>query len=181
MADPTPDTPTPDDAPDTETPPAGQPTATDDDAGKWKELSRKNEREAKRLRAELDKLQQASMSEQEKAVAQAKVAGYTEGLTAATVRLRRAEVRAAAAGLLADPEDAVHLLDLDQYQPNDDGDFDRKAIVADIAALVKAKPYLGATPGNGSGEGGPRGQSPAPLALNGDPLQRALEAKLGIR
>lgn len=179
MADPTPDTPTPDVTPDEPEQPT-TPTATDDDAGKWKELSRKNEREAKRLRVELEKLQQASMSEQEKAVALAKSAGYSEGLSAATERLRRAEVRAAASGLLADPSDAVHLLDLDKYTPNDDGDFDRKAIEADIAALVKVKPYLGATPGNGSGEGGPRGSAPQPHALNGDPLLASLKAKLGI-
>ncbi len=179
MADPTPDVPTPE--PDPVEPDPDLTPETDAETAKWKELSRKNEREAKRLRAELEKAQQASMSEQEKAVALAKSAGYTEGLSAATERLRRAEVRAAASGLLADPSDAVHLLDLEKYTPDDDGDFDRKAIEADISALVKAKPYLGATPGNGSGEGGPRGSTPQPHALNGDPLQRALEAKLGIR
>lgn len=177
MADPTPDAPTTE--PDPVEPDPTTPTATDDDAGKWKELSRKNEREAKRLRSELEKAQQASMSEQEKAVAQAKAAGFTEGQSAATVRLRRAEVRAAASGLLADPDDAVHLLDLEKYLPNDDGDFDRKVMEADITALVKAKPYLGAMPGNGSGEGGPRGK-PQPHALNGDPLLGALKSKLGI-
>lgn len=180
MPEPTPDTPTPDVTPDDPDTPT-TPTETDDEAAKWKELSRKNERAHKAALKELEQLKQASMSEQEKAVAQAKAAGYTEGLSAATERLRRAEVRAAASGLLADPSDAVHLLDLEKYLPNDDGDFDRKAIEADISALVKVKPYLGATPGNGSGEGGPRGSAPQPHALNGDPLQRALEAKLGIR
>src|SRR5215213_819663 len=105
MADPTPDAPPTE--PDPVEPDAPTPTGTDDETAKWKELSRKNEREAKRLRAELEKSQQASMSDQEKAVAQAKAAGYTEGLSAATERLRRAEVRAAASGLLADPSDAV--------------------------------------------------------------------------
>ncbi len=178
MADPTPDAPTPE--PDPVEPDPTPPAATDDDAGKWKELSRKNEREAKRLRTELEKLQQQSMSEQEKAVAQAKAAGYTEGLSAATERLRRAEVRAAASGLLADPSDAVHLLDLEKYQPNDDGDFDRKAIEADIAALVKVKPYLGATPGNGAGEGGPRGIGPQPNKPS-DPLLESVQKLAGVR
>lgn len=146
---------------------------------KWKALSRQNEKAAKKLQADLEKAQQSSMSEQEKAVAEARAEGRSEAMKASTERLLRAEVRSLAAGLFADPADAVHFLDLDQFIPDDDGTFDTKAIRRALEAKVAEKPYLAAAPGAGSGEGGPRGNSNH-LPLNGDPLLNAVKSKLGI-
>lgn len=90
-------------------------------------------------------------------------------------RVVAAEVKAAAAGVLQDPDDAVSMLDLDQFGVDDDGNVDLKAIKAEIAALAKAKPYLSV------------GAKPAPLPAGGatpssgpsmdDALRAAVRAK----
>lgn len=162
----------------TETPEVPEtPTPDKDDVAQWKSLARKHEKAEKAAKAELDKLRAASMSEQEKAVAEARAEGRAEAAKSANERLLRAEVRSLAAPILADPDDAVHLLDLSGYEPDESGEYDRKAIQSDLNALVKNKPYLGTQPGSGSGEGGPRGRpSTSP---EDDPLVAALKAKVG--
>ncbi len=115
------------------------------------------EKQARDAQAELDKIRASSMSDQEKAVAPAKAEGRDEALKTANERLVRAEVKAAAAGKLADPGDALGLLgDLTTFIDKT-GDVDTKAITSAIDELVKTKPYLSAKPGNGAGEGGARG------------------------
>jgi hypothetical protein len=105
------------------------------------------EKEAKAAKAELEKIQKANMSEQEKAITEAKAEARKEALGEANSRLVRSEVRAAAAGKLADPSDAPALLgDLDRFV-NEAGDVDAKALSSAIDELVKAKPYL--APANG--------------------------------
>lgn len=116
-------------------------------------------KEAKALKAELEKLREASQSEQEKAIEAAKAAGRSEVLSEANKRLVSAEVRAAAAGVLVDPKDALAHLKLDEFEVGEDGSVDQDAISAAIADLVEAKPYLaaGATPKpTGSPDGGAR-------------------------
>lgn len=114
------------------------------------------EAQLKKHAAELEQLKQASMSETERAIAQARAEARRETLAAATERLVRAEVRAAAAGKLADPGDAAYLLgDLSGFA-DDDGEVDSKAISKAIDELVKAKPYLT-----------PQGSKPAPLPGGG--------------
>lgn len=141
---------------------------------------RKAEKEAKDLADRLSKIEAANLSETEKAIAAARAEGAAEAMKTANERLLRAEVKAAAAGKLADPEDALKFLDPDGLVGND-GEVDSKALSSAIDDLVKSKPYLAvsATPGPGTGGGGAR-QQPA-LALNGDPLLRSVEDKLGIR
>lgn len=155
-----------------ETPPA-KPAATappDDglgDAGKAAlEAERRARRDAdkalKSVQAELEKLRTANMSESERAVAEARAEGRKEAFAESTSRLARAELRAVAAGKLADPDDAAALIgDLSQFVTAS-GDVDTKAMTSAIDVLVKAKPYLapqaakaaplpggGATPSNG--------------------------------
>lgn len=160
------------------TPPAEPPAPAAElgDAGKRaldeeRSARKAAEKQARDAQAELDKLRQASMSDTEKAVAKARAEGKAEAFQDATTRLVRAEVRAAAANKLADPSDAIGLLDLDSFV-DANGEVDTKAITSAIDALVTSKPYLGARPGNGSGEGGPRGAAtPTP---DSDPLAEAL-------
>lgn len=143
---------------------------------RWKTLSRKNERELRKAQSELEKTQQSSMTETERAVAEAKAQARSEALAEVQRDRVRDKVEAAAAKKLADPADAPALLgDLDQFIVG--GEIDAKAIVRAIDKLVETKPYLSPQPGTGAGEGGPRGTSAH--ALNGDPLVRDLEAKLG--
>jgi hypothetical protein len=74
-----------------------------------------------------------------------------EELTADTnARLVRAEVKAAAAGKLADPSDAPKFIDLAKIKIGEDGEPDAKQIKKAIEELLKDKPYLAA---NGAGQG----------------------------
>lgn len=158
----------------TDTADGSQPDA---ESEKWKAMARKHEREAKKAQAELERVQQSSMSEQEKAIAEARSAARAEAFTEAQRDRLRDKVELAAASKLADPSDAPMLIgDLDRFIVS--GEIDTRAISAAIDDLIKTKPYLGKSPGSGSGEGGPRGGSSS-TALNGDPLVRDLERKLG--
>lgn len=110
MADTAPDTTTSADPTTTTTPPAPDaPTATDDttdwkaEAEKYKTLSRKHEERAKAnatAAKERDELRQQYMTEQEKAVEQARAEGRSEAVKASSERVVSAEIRAAAAGRL---------------------------------------------------------------------------------
>jgi len=140
-------------------PPAGDPPADDGlgEAGKRaleaeRGSRRAAENRAKELEKELTRHRESSMSEQEKAVAAAKREGHQEATAAFNTRLVQAEVRAAAAGKLADPEDAVLHLNLDEFAIGDNGEIDKKAITNAIERLVKAKPYLAASATRPSGD-----------------------------
>lgn len=79
-------------------------------------------------------------------------------------RLKRAEVKAAASGRMVDPEDAVRLLNLDEFEVNDDGHVDGAKVGKAIDGLIQAKPYLrakGSTATRPTADGGAR-QDPAP-------------------
>jgi hypothetical protein len=97
------------------------------------------------LEKELTQLREGSMSEQEKAVEQARREAKAEASKAFNTRLVQAEVRAAAAGKLADPEDAIRFLELNDFDVNDNGEVDGKAISTALDGLLKQKPYLAAS------------------------------------
>ena len=131
------------------------------EAEKWKALARKHEERAKanatadeaarRLQAELEQTQSNATTDLDKL--KAEVAELAAAREAEARARREAEVRAAAAGKLADPSDALRLLDVDSLDTPD-------AINAAVAALVESKPYLaGGTPKRfeGSADAGPRG------------------------
>jgi hypothetical protein len=90
----------------------------------------------------------------------------------ANERILRAEVKAAAAGKLADPADAIRFLDLSTIDIDDDGTVDPDQVVEAIADLVKNKPYLaaqGARKWQGGADGGARkGQAKPPQLTEAD-------------
>jgi len=138
----------------TETPEPG--TEALGDAGKKALDAMKAERaaakaEAKTIREEFDAFKaKAEGKEAEYAKEQERRNVESAALAKANERIRKAEIRAAAAGKLADPTDALRYLDLEQFEVGDDGEVDTAAITAAIEDLVKSKPYLaaqGGTPG----------------------------------
>ena len=143
---------TPPAATEPETPPAATPKAEEKppepkgDGVDWKAEARKHEKEAKAAKAELDKAVKSQMSDQEKAVAQARDEGKAEATSAAAQRLAGAEIKAALAGVVPSGELAglVDDLNLAKYI-GEDGEPD----VAKIAALRDRYAALtaGATPG----------------------------------
>lgn len=89
-------------------------------------------------------------------------------------RVLRSEIKAAAAGKLADPADAYRFLDLEQFEVGEDGEVDEDEIASAIADLVEKKPYLAATQGSrrkGSADGGVRKEH-APSQLTRSDLER---------
>jgi DNA-binding transcriptional MerR regulator len=78
----------------------------------------------------------------------------------ANARILRSEIKAAAAGKLADPADAYKFLDLTKFEVDDDGNVDEEEIADAIDELIKKKPYLSAQGGKrfgGDSDGGRKG------------------------
>lgn len=136
---------------------------------------RQAEKAAKAAEVELEKLRTDAMSEQEKAIAAARAEARAEALEAANARLVRAEVRAAAAGRLANPDLAPRLLNLDEFEVGDDGEVDTAAITKALDALVEAEPYLAVSAKRpaGTADGGARNPSAATSTTDMNALLRA--------
>jgi hypothetical protein len=98
-------------------------------------------------------------------------------LARANERIVKAEVKAAAAGKLADPADAYKFLDLSQFEVDDDGNVDADEVADAIEDLIKAKPYLAAQGGttrrfHGTADSGARKGSARPKQLTEADVKR---------
>ncbi len=101
----------------------------------------KYRRELREAQRELEKTRAASMTEQEKLVAEARQAGATEALKASGGRLVKAELRAAAAesGVPKTALDGfLEYADLSRFV-GDDGEPDGKAIEAAVKKLAPVR------------------------------------------
>lgn len=113
-----------------------------------KEKWRKERDARKALADELAKLKaQLESSDDQVDLDEVRRQAAAEATAKLNARVLRSEVKAAAAGLLADPEDALYLLDLDRFKVGDDGEVDTKAIKDAISDLIARKPYLAAQGG----------------------------------
>lgn len=135
------------------------------DAGKKAIDAMKAERnqareDAKRLQAEVAQLkakEEGREAEYQAELERQKV--KDEALEKANTRIVKAEVRALAAGKLADPNDALQFLDLSSVEVSEDGAIDIAVVEQLIADLLTSKPYLAAQSGKrfeGQADGGPR-------------------------
>lgn len=98
-------------------------------------------------------------------------------LARANERIVKAEVKAAAAGKLADPADAYRFLDLSQFEVDDDGNIDADEVADAIDDLIKTKPYLAAQGGStkrfhGTADSGARKGSARPTQLTEADVKR---------
>lgn len=182
MSDTAPDTGTEDTTTTTETAPDTD-TAPDlaAEVEKWKKQARKHEERAKAnatAAQELDTLRQQSMTEQERAVDEARTEARASALAEVGGRVAAAEIRAAAAGRMA-PEQLDVLLDgLNVTRFLDEsGEVDRDKVAAFVDGIAPKTTDDQSFPDLGQGTRSTQQQ----MALNGDPLQRTLERKLGIR
>lgn len=177
----------PEDAPETTSPasdapadadPQGDPAALGD-AGKKaldamkaeRNAARQEAAEAKAEAARLKAAQEGREAEHKAELEAQKV--REEALATANQRILKAEIRAQAAGKLADPADALNYLDLADFEVGEDGDVDSAAITQAIAELLDKKPYLAAQGQRfqGSGDQGPRNE-PRPTQLSRDDVDR---------
>lgn len=105
---------------------------------------------------------------------QEKRAAEREALAKADERILKAEVRAAAAGKLSDPADALRFIDLSSLEVGDDGEVDASAINSAISDLITTKPYLAVQDGKrfqGDPDAGTRKES-RPAQLSEQDVQR---------
>lgn len=150
---------------------------------KWKALARKHEAESKankKAREELDAINAAAMSDQEKAVKTAAETARNEAraevLKEVGGKLAEAAIRVAFAGRNVDVDALITGIDPTKFL-DDDGDPDPEAI-AKWADKVAPKQEAGSATGQRRDLGqGVRGQAPA---LNSDQLEKDLRTKLGI-
>jgi hypothetical protein len=92
----------------------------------------------------------------------------------ANARILRSEVKAAAAGKLADPSDAIALLDLSAFEVDANGDVDPEEIADAIEDLLTRKPHLAATARprfQGTGDGGAARKASGPSQLTRQDLK----------
>lgn len=139
--------------------------------GKWR-TERDKRRELERLLAEKDTASSGGAKDDADTVRRQAEAAAT---VKANVRIVRSEVRAAAAGKLADPKDALTFLDLSQFEVNEDGEVDAEEISDAIDDLLKSKPYLAAATAKprfqGTGDGGAARKASRPKQLTEQDLK----------
>jgi hypothetical protein len=111
----------------TKTPTVDELTTAKVELDHWREMAKKNEKLAKANHSELEKLRQSSMSEQDRAIADAVKAAKADTLREVGARLVDAEVRAACASRRLDPDALLDGLDRNRFL-TDEHEPDRKAI-----------------------------------------------------
>lgn len=161
-----------------EAPPEEAPPADLGDAGKQALDRMKAERnaakdEAKQLKAQLEEIQRSQMSDQEKAIEEAKAAARAEVLGEVGGKVVAAEFKAAAAGRLEDEALAslIDGLNLASFL-DDSGDVAVERVKALIDGIAPAQVERNADFGQGAR---------STPALGSDPLLQALKNTVGAR
>jgi benzoyl-CoA reductase/2-hydroxyglutaryl-CoA dehydratase subunit BcrC/BadD/HgdB len=139
--------------------------------------ARTAKREAREAKAELAALK-AQIAAKDKPTDEQELDRVRREATAeatqkSNTRILRSEIRAAAAGKLADPADAVAFLDLSEFDVDENGDVDASAIEDAITDLLTRKPHLAAT---GKRQFGNVNQSAKPQAKPGQLTQNEYNA-----
>jgi hypothetical protein len=149
---------------------------------KWKTLARKHEDRAKtnqKAVSELEALRQSQMSDQEKALDEARKSARTETLREIGAHLVTAEFRAQAAGRLTAEQVAELVEDIDMTKYlTESGEVDAERVARKVEALApKPDPNAAPTwPDLGQGA-----RDTSTLALNSDGLTEALMRKVGAK
>jgi hypothetical protein len=120
------------------------------------------ERTNKMLLAELEKVREGQLTESEKAIEQAKKEARQEALSEINSRIIATEIKAAAAGKLFDPADALTFIKVSDFEVDENGNVDSKEIEKALNVLLKEKPYLKAFQKTGDADSGARGKPAAP-------------------
>ncbi|MFC4912584.1 hypothetical protein [Actinomadura gamaensis] len=153
--------------------PAGQKALAAEKAKRREQSAKRRAAEARAadLEAELDQLRNGAKTGEEGQdqvdVDKIRREAEKSALTTANARILRSEVKAAAAGKLADPADALRFLDLTQFEVGADGEIDEDELRDAVDELLTRKPYLaaaasGAPRFQGSADQGPRPKTKTP-------------------
>lgn len=153
-------------APDASTPPANADGVDDDgdddleDTDGADDLGDKGKQALERMKAKLKETRtklratEAQLAQKpadgkpaDDAIETARREGEAAATAKANAKILRSEIKVAAAGKLADPADALRLLDLDQFDISEDGEVDADELSDAIDDLLRTKPYLAAQGG----------------------------------
>ena len=137
--------------------------------------------EARRIADEFEAYKAQAEGKQAEFEAQQKAReAEAAALAKANERILKAEIRAAAAGKLADPQDALRFMDLSEFEVGSDGEVDGDAIAAAITDLITTKPYLAAQGKRfqGNADGGAR-KDDTPAQVTRDELSRMTPEQIG--
>ena len=132
------------------------------------------------LRAELEALKaKAEGREAEHAAEREAQKVRDAALAVANARILKAEIRAAAAGKLTDPADALRFVDASKFAVGEDGEVDSAAVQEAIADLLKERPYLGVKDARfrAGARGGRRNEQTAVQRAQEDVKRRYAERK----
>lgn len=147
---PTEPAPEPETAPEVEQPGTGDPEPEDAPLGPAGQKALAAEKERRKAEATKRRELEARLAEMEAKHGDAAEIERRQfeqaALSRANDRIRKAEVKAAAAGKLANPADALLFLQLDQIEVGEDGEVDGEEISTQIDALLQERPYLAARP-----------------------------------
>lgn len=146
---------------------------------KWKSMARKHEERAKEganAKKELAELRKTAMSDKEREVAEAVEAAEARIISQYGSRLADAQLRAAAKDLPVDLDALLEGVDPGKFL-DEAGEPDQAAIAAWVQKLTPEP----ADPSTGMFDLGQGVRTTGNTALAGDPLERDLKAKLGIR
>lgn len=117
------------------------------DAMKSERNTARQEAAAAKAEADLLKAQIAGKESEHRAAQEAqrlRDEARIEADKRANERILKADIRAAAAGKLSDPSDALRYFDLSSFEVKEDGSTDEAAIAKAVENLVKERPYLAA-------------------------------------
>lgn len=131
------------------------PENDDEDDEAADDLGDKGKQALDRMKAKLRAERTRRIAAEEKAAAKAdeddaaKIRREAEvaAVAKANARIVKAEIRAAAAGKLADPADALAFLSVSDFDVDDEGDVDADEIAEAIDDLLRRKPHLAAQGG----------------------------------
>lgn len=108
-----------------------------------KERVKASKKEARDAKAELASLKNSAGKSQEEQEAQAEREQRDAAiLNKANERIVRSEIKSAAAGKLQNPALAVRLLDISDFEVDEDGNVDEDEIAEAIDELLEREPYL---------------------------------------
>ncbi|ALQ32168.1 hypothetical protein ATC04_17600 [Arthrobacter sp. YC-RL1] len=109
-----------------------------------------SKKEAREAKAELERLKNSAGKSKEDQEAEAERAQRDAAiLNKANERIVRSEIKSAAAGKLQNPALAIRLLDISEFEVDEDGNVDEDEIAEAIDELLEREPYLAVQGGAG--------------------------------
>jgi len=141
---------------------------------------RELKRQLREMREALEAAQRSTQKENEPTSEDIRREAEKAAAEKANARIVRSEIRAAAAGKLADPKDALIFLDASKFEVDENGEVDSEEIAEAIDELLKNKPYLAAKAPRfqGTGDGGAARKASEPSQLTRDDLKKMTPAQI---